>query len=146
LIEKRTLELCRAYAWPANVRELQNIIERSVILCAGERLSIDDAWLSPGDEDSGPLTKIPVGQEKEMIEAALAERRGKVPGPQGAAAKLGIPPSTRRGSSSSRSTSATPFPDSRHSPPSDGLGDAHQRAPAPAAHRSAHRQQAEMPG
>jgi len=97
-IEKRTLELCQAYSWQGNVRELQNIVERSMILCTGDTFSIDEAWLSieqPSRVDtSGPLTQTLQEQEKEMIEAALAETRGKVAGAKGAAAKLGIPAST----------------------------------------------------
>lgn len=97
-IDKHTLELCQAYSWPGNIRELQNIIERSVILCSGDTFWIDEAWLSiresPRLELSGPLTETLQNQEKEIIEAALAESRGKVAGPDGAAAKLGIPPST----------------------------------------------------
>jgi PAS domain S-box-containing protein len=96
-IEKRTLELCQAYSWPGNIRELQNIVERSMILCTGDTFSIDEAWLSieqPKADMSGPLTQTLQEQEKEMIEAALAETRGKVAGAKGAAAKLGIPPST----------------------------------------------------
>ena len=97
-IEKRTLELCEAYAWPGNIRELQNIVERSVILCSGDTFMIDEAWLfiqEPLQPDSsGLLTQALKDQEKEMIEAALAETRGKVAGTKGAAAKLGLPPST----------------------------------------------------
>jgi transcriptional regulator with GAF, ATPase, and Fis domain len=96
--DKHTVELCLAYPWPGNIRELQNIIERSMILCTGDTFSIDEAWLSieqPSQVDtSGPLTQILQDQEKEIIEAALAESRGKVAGAKGAAAKLGIPPST----------------------------------------------------
>jgi DNA-binding NtrC family response regulator len=97
-IEKRTLDLCQVYAWPGNIRELQNIVERSVILCTGDTFSIDEAWLSPQHQGEsglpGSLTQTLQDQEKEMIEAALAEARGKVAGTNGAAAKLGIPPST----------------------------------------------------
>ena len=97
-IEKRTLELCQTYSWPGNIRELQNIVERSMILCTGDTFSIDEAWLSieqPSRTDmSGPLIQTLQDQEKEMIEAALAETRGKVAGAKGAAAKLGVPPST----------------------------------------------------
>jgi formate hydrogenlyase transcriptional activator len=97
-IEKHTLELCEEYAWPGNIRELQNIVERSVILCGSDTLSIDEAWLpfqEPLRPDlSGPLTQTLQGQEKELIESALAESRGKVAGANGAAARLGIPPST----------------------------------------------------
>jgi len=97
-IEKRTLELCERYQWPGNIRELQNIVERSVILCGGETFSIDEAWLSSQlplrPDGSSPLPHALQGQEKEMIEAALAKSQGRVAGPRGAAAKLGIPPST----------------------------------------------------
>jgi formate hydrogenlyase transcriptional activator len=81
-----------------NIRELQNIIERSVILCTGDTFWIDEAWLSsqnaPRLESSGPLTQNVQNYEKELIEVALAESKGKVAGPNGAAAKLGIPRST----------------------------------------------------
>jgi PAS domain S-box-containing protein len=97
-IDKNTLKLCQSYPWPGNIRELQNIVERSVILCAGDTFWIDEAWLSkqnePRPKPSGALTKTVQGYEKELIEAALAESNGKVAGPNGAAAKLGIPRST----------------------------------------------------
>jgi PAS domain S-box-containing protein len=97
-IEKRTLQLCERYQWPGNIRELQNIVERSVILCSGETFSIDEAWLSSHpslrSDGSSPLPDTLQDQEKEMIEAALARSQGKVAGPRGAAATLGIPPST----------------------------------------------------
>ncbi|HUC54379.1 MAG TPA: sigma 54-interacting transcriptional regulator [Candidatus Cybelea sp.] len=97
-IDKNTLKLCQSYQWPGNIRELQNIVERSVILCTGDTFWIDEAWLSsqnaPRPEPSGPLTKTLRSYEKELIEAALAESNGKVAGPNGAAAKLGIPRST----------------------------------------------------
>jgi formate hydrogenlyase transcriptional activator len=97
-IDKNTLKLCLSYAWPGNIRELQNIIERSVILCTGNTFWIDDAWLSGQDaprlQSSGPLTQTVQNYEKELIEPALAESKGKVAGPNGAAAKLGIPRST----------------------------------------------------
>jgi PAS domain S-box-containing protein len=97
-IDKSALELCQAYSWPGNIRELQNIIERSVILCTGDTFRIDPAWLSGQDssrpEFLAPLTETLQTQEKEMIEAALAESNGRVAGPNGAAAKLGIPRST----------------------------------------------------
>ncbi len=97
-IDKNTLKLCQSYHWPGNIRELQNIVERSVILCTGDTFWIDEAWLSSQNarlpESSGPLTKTLKSYEKELIEAALAESNGKVAGPNGAAAKLGIPRST----------------------------------------------------
>jgi formate hydrogenlyase transcriptional activator len=96
-IDKNTLKLCQSYDWPGNIRELQNIIERSVILCTGDTFWIDEAWLSSQDArrlSSGPLTQTLQNYEKQLIEAALAESKGKVAGPNGAAAKLGIPRST----------------------------------------------------
>jgi PAS domain S-box-containing protein len=96
-IDKDTLKLCQSYLWPGNIRELQNIIERSVILCTGDTFWIDEAWLSSQDAprlESGPLTQKLHHYERELIEAALAESNGKVAGPTGAAAKLGIPRST----------------------------------------------------
>jgi len=96
-IDKGTLELCKSYSWPGNIRELQNIIERSVILCNGDTFSIDPAWLpnqAVSRPERGVLTKTIRSHEKEIIEAALAESNGKVAGPNGAAAKLGIPRST----------------------------------------------------
>jgi formate hydrogenlyase transcriptional activator len=97
-IDKNTLKLCQSYPWPGNIRELQNIIERSVIVCTGDTLWIDEAWLSSQDssrlESSGPLVQTVQNYEKKLIEAALAECNGKIAGPNGAAAKLGIPRST----------------------------------------------------
>jgi formate hydrogenlyase transcriptional activator len=86
------------YPWPGNIRELQNVIERSVILCETEDFSVDESWLSPPtfSSTSGkrPLTQELESQQKEMIEVALAECKGRVSGPSGAAARLGIPSST----------------------------------------------------
>jgi formate hydrogenlyase transcriptional activator len=97
-IDNDTLKLCHSYPWPGNIRELQNIVERSVILCTGDTFWIDEAWLSsqdaPYQKSSGPLPQNLQNYEKELIEAALAESNGKVAGPNGAAAKLGIPRST----------------------------------------------------
>jgi DNA-binding NtrC family response regulator len=96
-IDRRTLEACERYPWPGNIRELQNIVERSVILCTGDTFSIDEAWLStqvPNRTDGPALPETLLDQEREMIEAALQKSRGKVAGPRGAAAKLGIPAST----------------------------------------------------
>ena len=101
-IEKRTLELLESYAWPGNIRELQNVIERSVIVCETDLFSVDPSWLSfessspqQGPRPSGgPIAKKSVAQEKEAIEAALAATGGRVSGPSGAAAQLGMPAST----------------------------------------------------
>jgi formate hydrogenlyase transcriptional activator len=97
-IGKDTLKVCQSYHWPGNIRELQNIIERSVILCTGDTLWVDESWLTnqnaPRPKSSSLLTESLQSHEKALIEAALAESEGKVAGPDGAAAKLGVPPST----------------------------------------------------
>jgi PAS domain S-box-containing protein len=97
-IDKNTLHLCQTYHWPGNIRELQNIVERSVILCTGDTFWVDESWFSSKDvlraNSSGRLTEAVQSYEKELIETALAESNGKVAGPNGAAAKLGIPRST----------------------------------------------------
>jgi transcriptional regulator with GAF, ATPase, and Fis domain len=97
-INKRSLELLESYTWPGNIRELQNVIERSVIVSDSENLSVDETWLTrralPADSAMHPLSEKLAAHEKEMIEAALAESKGRVSGPLGAAAKLGIPQST----------------------------------------------------
>jgi transcriptional regulator with GAF, ATPase, and Fis domain len=97
-IDRNTLEQCQSYPWPGNIRELQNIVERSVILCGGNTFWIEKAWLTgaqpPREELAGPLPDALQNQERKMIEMALAESKGKVAGPEGAAAKLGIPRST----------------------------------------------------
>jgi PAS domain S-box-containing protein len=97
-IDQGTLKMFQAYHWPGNIRELQNVIERAVILCDGETLSVDEVWLhhkpSQSGEASKRLARLEPNQEKELIESALLESRGRVAGPSGAAAKLGIPRST----------------------------------------------------
>jgi formate hydrogenlyase transcriptional activator len=97
-IDKKSLKLFEAYGWPGNVRELQNVIERAVILCEGETFSVDESWLKRElphtPSRSGTLNRALVTQEKEMIEAALAESSGRISGPIGAAARLGLPART----------------------------------------------------
>jgi PAS domain S-box-containing protein len=98
-IDKKTLQLLQSYSWPGNIRELQNVIERSVIVCETENFSVDESWLSqqPSNRrtESQPyLSEKVEAQEREIIEAALRESQGRVSGPSGAAAKLGIARST----------------------------------------------------
>ena len=101
-IDKKALALLRSYDWPGNIRELQNIIERSVILSSGDVFSVDESWLSketfpPASRSEAPVhskSGVEPRSEREIIEAALAETRGRVAGPSGAAARLGIPAST----------------------------------------------------
>ena len=97
-IDQKSLELFQGYGWPGNVRELQNVIERAVILSEGENFPVDETWLKrelpPAESRTGTLSIALVAQEKEMIEAALAQSQGQVSGPNGAAAKLGLPART----------------------------------------------------
>jgi formate hydrogenlyase transcriptional activator len=96
-IDKTTLALCLSYHWPGNIRELQNIVERSVILCNGDTFSVAQAWLSSqatGRPESGALISTLQSYEKEIIERALVDSNGKVAGPHGAAARLGVPRTT----------------------------------------------------
>ena len=97
-IDRRSMDLLQAYSWPGNIRELQNVIERSVIVCDRENLSIDESWVERGARAAATsvqsLAENLAAQERALIEAALAESRGKVSGPSGAAARLGIPQST----------------------------------------------------
>jgi len=96
-IARRTLELFQQYDWPGNIRELQNMVERAVILCDSDTLSIDETWLK-GCPQQGAV-RVPVqssleNREKEAIEGALAACKGRVAGPSGAATRLGLPRST----------------------------------------------------
>jgi len=97
-ISRKSMELLQSYSWPGNVRELQNVIERSVILCETDTFSVDESWLSretpPTPSASQSLVQTLTTQQKAMIEAALAETRGQVSGPSGAAAKLSMRAST----------------------------------------------------
>jgi PAS domain S-box-containing protein len=97
-IEKKTLELFQTYDWPGNIRELQNVVERGVILCERETFSVDAAWLKRDSlraASSGVRLATSLHEhEKQIIEAALAESQGRVSGARGAAAKLGIPRQT----------------------------------------------------
>jgi formate hydrogenlyase transcriptional activator len=96
-IGKDTLEQLRAYHWPGNIRELQNVVERAVILSESDTFEVDESWLKRESADS-PREHVGLSaledREVEMIEAALAETHGRIAGPSGAAAKLGIPRQT----------------------------------------------------
>ena len=97
-VSRRTMDVLTEYKWPGNVRELQNVIQRAVILCDSETLVVDETWLQNrrAKETTGSrsLGRPTIREEKEMIESALAGSSGRVAGPAGAAAKLGIPRST----------------------------------------------------
>ena len=95
---KETLDLLRAYDWPGNIRELQNVVERAVVLCDGETFCVDETWLMRAALPLGrmqvPLAANLAEREREMVETALREAKGMVGGQAGAAAKLGIPRQT----------------------------------------------------
>ena len=96
-IDKKTVELFKSYSWPGNIRELQNVIERSMIVCESEIFSVDESWLSRASQpyrSSSTLVESLQEEEKKIIEAALAESKGRIAGRSGAATKLGIPSST----------------------------------------------------
>ena len=104
-IKKKTLDLFQAYDWPGNIRELQNVVERAVILCEGETFSVDETWLPRKSNQLSGRQVARAGvladdkkefaeRERIAIAAALAECQGRVSGPHGAAAKLGIPHQT----------------------------------------------------
>ena len=95
-INKRTLEYLQAYPWPGNVRELQNVIERSVIVCETDEFMVDDSWLSvrPVAASGLALPHTVAAHERAVIEGALRATSGRVFGPSGAAARLGVPRST----------------------------------------------------
>jgi DNA-binding NtrC family response regulator len=97
-IDRKTLDLCQRYDWPGNIRELQNIVERSVILSESDTFSVEESWLSPEKQSkavwTGPLREALLDQERKIIETALVASKGKIAGQSGAAAKLGIPAST----------------------------------------------------
>lgn len=96
-IGKQTLAQLRAYRWPGNIRELQNVVERATILSEGETFTVDESWLKHDSNDALTPDKgvsALAAREIEMIEAALAESHGRISGPSGAAAKLGIPRQT----------------------------------------------------
>jgi transcriptional regulator with PAS, ATPase and Fis domain/HAMP domain-containing protein len=101
-IDKKTLQLFQDYNWPGNIRELQNVVERAVVLSDSETFSVDETWLKREsshqslrlDRLSKGLGRLDETKEKEMIEAALAQTAGRVSGPAGAAALLGVPRQT----------------------------------------------------
>src|SRR5215469_920137 len=95
-IGKPTMEQLKRYPWPGNIRELQNVVERAVILSETDAFIVDESWLTGKSAESSRhegLSALP-DREIEMIEAALAESHGRIAGPSGAAAKLGIPRQT----------------------------------------------------
>jgi formate hydrogenlyase transcriptional activator len=93
-VEKRTAELLEGYHWPGNIRELQNVIERAMILCDSDTFLVEEAWLGPEAKPRAGLHLSLINQERELIEEALAETCGRIAGPDGAAIRLGVPRTT----------------------------------------------------
>jgi formate hydrogenlyase transcriptional activator len=97
-VSKNTLDLFQSYDWPGNIRELQNVVERAVVLCDGDIFCIDPSWLAPASPNPTtqtiPMVADLAERERAMIENALREAEGLISGPTGAAAKLGIPRQT----------------------------------------------------
>src|SRR5207249_2010567 len=93
-IQKNALEVLREYSWPGNVRELQNVIERSLIIGETNEFSVDKSWFSNEPQAGSSVAVDQTLTERRRIEAALAQSNGKISGAHGAAAKLGMPPST----------------------------------------------------
>jgi formate hydrogenlyase transcriptional activator len=94
-VDKRTAELLEGYHWPGNIRELQNVIERAMILCGPDTFFVDEAWLQPEKTEAwAGLQPSLMNQERELIEAALTETKGRIAGPDGAAKRLGVPRTT----------------------------------------------------
>ena len=102
-VSKNTLNLFQGYDWPGNIRELQNVVERAVVLCEGEIFCVDPSWFAPASSSrtspNEPTLTIPLvtdlaDRERAMIENALREAAGLISGPAGAAAKLGVPRQT----------------------------------------------------
>ena len=97
-VTQETSQLLQSYDWPGNIRELQNVIERAVIVCDSDTLSIDPWWLSGRSLGTAPVSSSSTGtlatHAKDAIEAALTESKGRVAGPFGAAGRLGVPAST----------------------------------------------------
>src|SRR5439155_16471568 len=83
-IDQKTLDLLQSYDWPGNIRELQNVIERSIILSSADVFSVDEIWLAkrtPSQAprvETSPALNVEPRSEREIIEAALTETRGCV--------------------------------------------------------------------
>jgi formate hydrogenlyase transcriptional activator len=93
-VSPSAMEALLAYPWPGNIRELQNVVERAVILARGDFLSLPDFELPKLRSDVARPKQQGPRDERQQIEDALAASRGRVHGVEGAAETLGVPAST----------------------------------------------------
>jgi formate hydrogenlyase transcriptional activator len=93
-IDESAMAALRAYPWPGNIRELQNVVERAVILARGNVLGLSDFELPSVSSEAVPARHDRPSDERQQIEKALAASRGRVYGVEGAAEVLGVPPTT----------------------------------------------------
>jgi formate hydrogenlyase transcriptional activator len=93
-VDKRTANLLETYHWPGNIRELQSVVERAMILCDSDTFFVDEAWLQRDAETSIDIQPALITRERQLIEAALAKSHGRISGSQGAASSLGVPRTT----------------------------------------------------
>jgi formate hydrogenlyase transcriptional activator len=96
-IEPASLERMSAYSWPGNIRELQNVVEESAILCDDATLHVPTSLLLQRALAPAPASRLDAmleASEQQMIEDALTASGGRIAGRAGAAALLGVPPST----------------------------------------------------
>src|SRR5260221_4998305 len=96
-VSKRTLDHLQSYLWPGNLRELQNVIQRSVIVAETDEFTVDESWLSaaPAVGSRLGLFGALAAHEKAIVEDALRASGGRGFGPTGAAARLGAPRAAR---------------------------------------------------
>ncbi|MCZ2075413.1 MAG: sigma 54-interacting transcriptional regulator [Bryobacterales bacterium] len=89
-VPSAAIEALTNYEWPGNIRELQNVIERSVILSPGRVLQIAIPAIAKPSSLAARTPRLEESVERERILRALHESHGKVSGPNGAAARLGF--------------------------------------------------------
>ncbi len=89
-IPARAMEALTKYEWPGNIRELQNVIERSVILSPGRVLEIAIPEIAKASPPSRGTARLDESAQRDQILEALRESGGKVAGPDGAAVRMGL--------------------------------------------------------
>jgi transcriptional regulator with GAF, ATPase, and Fis domain len=93
-IPEQLMTTLQRYQWPGNIRELEHVIERAVILSEGPELEFVD-WLSPSDKKTGMAKTVTLEEmERQHIRDVLEQTNWRVSGPRGAAEVLGLKPTT----------------------------------------------------